>query len=32
MVDHPILMIRPIAVYGEKAVIARPLERIKEIF
>jgi arsenate reductase len=31
MVDYPILMERPIAVYGEKAVIARPLERIKEI-
>ena len=31
MVDHPILMERPIAVYGEKAVIARPLEKIKEI-
>ncbi len=31
MVDYPILMERPIAVYGEKAIIARPLERINEI-
>ena len=31
MVDYPILMERPIAVYGNKAVIARPLERIQEI-
>ncbi len=31
MVDYPILMERPIAVYGEKAIIARPLERIKTI-
>lgn len=31
MVDYPILMERPIAVHGEKAVIARPLDRIKEI-
>lgn len=31
MVDYPILMERPIAVYGEKAVIARPLDRINEI-
>ena len=31
MVDFPILMERPIAVNGNKAVIARPLERINEI-
>jgi arsenate reductase len=31
MVDYPILMERPIAVCGEKAIIARPLNRIKEI-
>lgn len=31
MVDHPILMERPIAVNGNKAVIARPFEKIKEI-
>jgi arsenate reductase len=31
MVDYPILMERPIVIYGERAVIARPLDRIKEI-
>ena len=31
MVDYPILMERPIAVYGNKAVIARPFDRIQEI-
>ena len=31
MVDFPILMERPIAVNGEKAVIARPFDKIKEI-
>ncbi|MBY0487416.1 MAG: arsenate reductase (glutaredoxin) [Flavobacteriaceae bacterium] len=31
MVDFPILMERPIAVNGNKAVIARPFEKIKEI-
>lgn len=32
MVDYPILMERPIAVKGNKAVIARPFEKINEIF
>lgn len=31
MVDYPILMERPIAVKGNKAVIARPFEKLKEI-
>lgn len=31
MVDYPILMERPIVVYNDKAIIARPLEKIKEI-
>jgi arsenate reductase len=31
MADNPILMERPIAVNGEKAIIARPLEKINDI-
>lgn len=31
MIDFPVLMQRPIAVNGEKAVIARPLDKIKTI-
>jgi arsenate reductase (glutaredoxin) len=31
MVDYPILMERPIVVYKDKAIIARPLEKVNEI-
>ncbi len=31
MVDYPVLMQRPIAVNGEKAVIARPFDKISTI-
>jgi arsenate reductase len=30
MVDNPILMERPIAVCGEKAIIARPFDKINQ--
>jgi arsenate reductase len=31
MVEYPILIERPIVVYGEQAIVARPHERIKDI-
>ena len=32
MLAHPILMERPIVVRGERAVVARPAERVRELF
>jgi arsenate reductase len=32
LIENPILIERPIVVRGKKAVIARPPERIRELF
>lgn len=32
MVEHPRLMQRPIAVRGERALLARPVERVLELY
>jgi len=31
MAEHPELVQRPIVVYGDRAVLARPVERVREI-
>ena len=31
MIDHPKLIERPIVVYGNKAIVGRPTEKIFEI-
>ncbi len=31
MIDYPVLIERPIVVFGEKAVVARPFDKVKEI-
>lgn len=32
MAEHPPLMQRPVVVHGDRAVLARPVERVNELF
>ena len=32
MIDHPVLLQRPVVIRGDRAVLARPAEKVRELF